>query len=210
MIDAEQIVKWANRAQRNLCLEGNILLQCAKGPFVAGQETYNLPTNYLKADAVFLTNDSGFPRQLRPIDMSDRDPREPQGCPEWYYIWGEDVGTPPSNQYIIGFQNIPDSRFPVSPVKCWEVFYRKRPRTMVHSTLGTMVDPEVIPEFQDAMHDYVIGMAYRRRGDWAAFGTQMTLWKAHLATAKAFINPLTFDYPTPRRDTAGYTYPEGY
>lgn len=204
MVTPGQVTSWGNKAQRDLCLTGNILLQCAKGPFVEGQETYNLPSNYLKVDAVFLTATSGAPNWLRPMDVADRDPSEPKGVPDRYWIWGEDVNL--VNAYIIGFAKIPTG-FPVAPTNSWEAFYRKRPDTMVHSTVGAMVNPEVIPEFQDAMMDYALGMIYRRMSNtrpefMSFFRLQMDLWKAHLEKAKNYINPMTFDYPVPRRDTA--------
>lgn len=206
IVSPAQVVSFGNQAQRRLCLEGKILLNCAKGPFVPGQETYNLPGNYLKIDQVFLTADSGAPGWLIEMDMADRDPAEPQGTPDRYWIWGEDVNN--VNAYVIGFSKIPDSHFPVAPTKCWEAFYRKRPDTMVHSSIGAMVNPEVAQEFQDMMTDYALGMIYRRLGrDFQlAFAQQMELWKSHLTAAKAYINPLTLDYPYPRRDTAGLLY----
>lgn len=211
IVSIGQVVAWGNRAQRQLCLVGNLLLACAKGPFVPGQETYNLPGQYLKADAAFLTKESGAPNWLKPIDVADRDPREPQGTPSRYWIHGEDVNL--VNQYVIGFADVPGTGFPAAPINCWELFYRKRPDKMVHSTQGAAVAPEVIEEFQDAMTDYALAMIYRRlTGEIgsAAFERQMQLWQGHLATAKSYINPITYDYPTPRRDTAGLLYEGPY
>lgn len=204
IVSIPQVTAWGNRAQRQLCVQGNVLLQCAKGPFVAGQETYNLPANYLKIDAAFLTKESLMPNWLRPMDMVDRDPAEPQGTPSRYWIWGEDVNG--VNGYVIGFWQVPNVT--TSPTNFWEVFYRKRPDKMIHSTQGSMINPEVIEEFQDAMTDYALAMIYRRLGQGfqSSFQLQMQMWEKHLNFAKNYINPLTLDYPSPRRDTAGLLY----
>ncbi len=207
IVSIAQVTAWGNRAQRQLCIVGNVLLACAKGPFVAGQETYNLPGSYLKIDAGFLTKDSGAPDWLRPMDVADRDPSQPAGMPKRYWIHGEDVNN--VNQYVIGFWPVPNVTTTGPPaVNYWDLFYRKRPDTMVHSTQGSMVNPEVLPEFQDAMTDYALGMIYRRLGQsfQGAFQIQMNEWEKHLAFAKQYINPITLDYPSPRRDTAGLLY----
>ena len=206
IVSPDQIVGWGNRAQRKLCMVGNVLLQCAQGPFIAGQETYNLPSQLLKIDAAFLTLASGDPKALRPMDVADRDPREEQGTVSRYWVWGEDVND--VNAYVIGFSKIPAVTTTGPPqVNYWEVFYRKRPDTMARSSPGPMVNPEVMPEFQDAMTDYVLAMIYRRLGRdfYPMFEAQMGLWKEHLVDAKNFINPLTYDYPVSRRDTEGLT-----
>jgi len=60
VVSQTQIVSFLNQAQRELCWEGDILLSCAVGGTVAGQPTYSLPPDYLRASAVFIDRPSEF------------------------------------------------------------------------------------------------------------------------------------------------------
>lgn len=200
------ITRMLNKAQRHLCGQGMILLTCAKTSTVAAQETYNLPTDYWKAEAVFYYG-TGGDRHLFPMNVGDRDPEQRQGAPNRYYIWGSNVSS--TNQYVIGLNPVPG----VNGTDDLEVFYRQLPRKMVHSTEATMVNPEVNEMWQDAMVDYALMSIYRRLGNdfVGLYRDHRAGWNDWMMKAKEYVNPLQFDIPIPRRDTGLYTwdYPVG-
>lgn len=49
-----QVLSFLNQSQRELCWEGDILLTCASASTAAGQQTYALPSDYLRVSAVFM------------------------------------------------------------------------------------------------------------------------------------------------------------
>ena len=201
IVSPAQITAWGNRAQRSLCIEGKILLHCAKSTLVDGQETYNIHPQCLKVECAFLTTLSTRPGQLLPDDVANRDPREQKGVPDRYYMWGSNVSG--ANQYTIGLQRIPDAS--VAFTDALETFFRKAPDTMVHSTQGTPVAPEVIEPWQDAMADFALMMIYRRLGLRSEYQEHRERWERWITKAQNYINPLQLDYPTVRRDTGYYT-----
>lgn len=200
VVSIAQVMTFLNRGQRQLCRAGNVLLTCAFIDTVAGQEEYNVPTDYIKTECVFL---GVTLRRLSPMNVGDRDPNKTQGIPAFYFIWG---GTQSGKHvYTIGLNPIPRT-----PVKGDLVLrYRKSPLKMVHSSQGTMVDPEVLESWQDALSDYALMMIYRRLGkDYQTlYDGHRDAWKEWIVEANNFINPLQNDYPMQRRDTGGYDYP---
>lgn len=60
VVSPTQIIGFLNQAQREICWEGDILLSCAVAGTVAGQPTYSLPPDYLRASAVFIDRPSQF------------------------------------------------------------------------------------------------------------------------------------------------------
>lgn len=200
VVGIPQVVSFLNRGQRQLCRAGNVLLTCAFVDTVAGQEEYNVPTNYIKTECVFL----GVTKtRLFPMNVGDRDPNKTQGIPSFYYIWG---GTQNGvNVYTIGLNPIPRSGVAQDLV----LRYRKSPNKMVHSTQGSMVNPEVIESWQDALIDYALMMIYRRLGkDFTTlFQDHRAAWNGWIVEANNFINPLQNDYPIARRDTGLYDWP---
>lgn len=169
-----------------------------------GQETYNIHPQCLKVECVFLTPASLRPGQLQPDDVANRDAREMKGVPDRYYMWGSNVSG--TNQYTIGLQRIPDAT--VAFTDALETFFRKAPDKMIHSTQGTPVAPEVIEPWQDAMADFALMMIYRKLGKtgFSMYQDHRARWEVWITKAQNYINPLQYDYPTIRRDTASYTY----
>lgn len=201
IISQAQITSWLNRGQRDLCLGGQVLLTCAKTSTVAGQESYNVPSDYLKAEAVFLLDGTPATR-LYPMNMGMRDPTEMRGSPTRYYIWGENQAS--YNVYVIGLNPVPSW----SGSQNLEIFYRQLPQKMVHSSEGTMVNPEVIQPWQDAMVDYALMCIYRRLGPdfQSLYRDHLASWKNWRMEAAAYVNPMTWDFPISRQDTANVTW----
>jgi hypothetical protein len=200
IVTIPQVVSFANRGQRQLCRAGNVLLTCAFIDTKAGQEEYNVPIDYIKTECAFL---GVTLRRLFPMNVGDRDPNKSQGIPAYYFIWG---GTQNGvHVYTIGLNPIPR----VDVTGDLVLRYRKSPLKMVHSDQGTMVNPEVIESWQDAIIDYALMMIYRRLGkDFAdLFKDQREAWKGWITEANNFINPLQNDYPMQRRDTGMYDQP---
>jgi hypothetical protein len=197
IVSPSQITALLNKAQRLLCLEGQILLSCAKTSTVAAQETYNLPSDYLKIECVFI---EGRIEPLRPIDVTWRDGTSRQGTPDRYWIWGSNVNG--ANQYVIGLNDVPST----NGSNDLEVFYRQLPQKMVHSVDGTPVAPEAIQPWQDAMVDYALMLIYRRLGNdfKAYYDGQVALWADWKRKAAQYVNPLTNDFPLQRKDTGLY------
>lgn len=204
IVSMAQVTAFANRGQRQICLEGNILLTCAFIDTVADQEEYNVPANdYLKAECAFL---GVTKRRLLPMNVGDRDPNKHTGTPVLYYIWGGQQNG--ANVYTIGLNPIPR----IGVAEDLVLRYRKAPIKMVHSTQGTMVNPEVNESWQDAVIDYALMLIYRRLGKdyYQMYRDMKSQWdgtNGWVTKALNFINPLQNDYPISRRDTGLYEYP---
>jgi hypothetical protein len=201
IISPAQITSWLNKAQRALALKGQVLLTCATTSTVAGQETYNVPGDYLKAEAVFCGVGTAR-RRLYPKNVGQRDPYETQGLPTSYWIWGENQSG--VNIYVIGLNPIPST----NGSSDLEIFYRQMPAKMIHSTQGAMVNPEVIEAFQDAMIDYALMSIYRRLGpDFRAlYNDHHMMWNDWVQKGQQHVNPNSWDIPIARQDTGNYLY----
>lgn len=200
IVSPAQVTAFANRGARRLCLEGNLLMTCKTTTITVGQETYPLPADYLKLDAACLRN-TPKARWLEPMDVADRDPGESQGTPERYWIWGElSSGL---NVPVIGLARIPDETIAAG----LRMYIRRQHVKMVHSSEGAMVNPEVNEAFQGVIIDYCLMRIYGRLGpDYRTlYVDQRRDWDAGVIAAKQYVNPLTYDYPVARRDTARYS-----
>jgi len=195
-----QILSWGNRAQRILASRG-VLLTCWSTTTVAGQETYNLPTDYYKIDSIFDDDQAPAPK-LFPMGVGDRT-GEP-GTPRRYWLWQENLSL--SSIRTFGLHPVPDTN---GTLKNLHVFGLQMPQTMALSSPGPAVNPEVDPIWQDAMADYALMCIYRRLGpDYGGdFRAQTELWQNWLRQADQY--SLVNDYVHHRMDTAGNTVEYG-
>jgi hypothetical protein len=197
-----QILGFANQAQREICWNGNILLTCASTKCTAGQEEYPVPGDYLKICSVSIYRADGLKVNLKPISVQERDAANPQSDRQWaYYVWG--VNANGVNEYHIGLQEIPATTALVDDLHIW---YRQAPSTM---TLAG-VSPEIPDHFQDCLIDgallRVYGRLAPRDAKWLAlYDRKVASWRAWLLEAKRYVNPLGFDQPRQIRDTAMYS-----
>jgi len=191
------MVRWLNIAQRNLCAEGNIMISSWTASTVASQETYTVPSDFLRVLAVFIYNTTtGVKRKLRPIDIQSRDPSKQTGSPAYYYVGGINVSS--VNSYMLGLNPIPST----SGSSDLELYGRQQPLTMV--TAGQA--PEIMTPWQDYLVAYCANRCYIRRGpSWAGQADRMWAeWERGIAKAKEFKNPMMEDWPTTIADAAGY------
>lgn len=191
------MVRWLNMAQRNICAEGNILISNWYASTVASQETYTVPSDFLRVLAVFIYNTTtGTKRKLRPIDIQMRDPAKNTGSPAFYYVGGINVSG--VNSYMLGLNPIPSS----SGSSDLELYGRQQPLTMVAAGQA----PEIMTPWQDYLVAYAANRVYMRRGpSYASMADRMWAeWERGIQKAKEFKNPLMEDWPTTIPDAAGY------
>jgi len=202
-VSSAQMVRFLNVAQRNLCVEGDILLSEWTTSTVAGQEEYSVPTDFLNVSSIFIYDTTvGHKVKLKPITIHQRDPAKNQGYPCFYYVHGLNVSS--VNSYTLGLNPIPS----FSGTSNLELWGRQQPQTMV--TGGTA--PEILTPWQDYLVAYAAWCTYVRRGpDFRPYANDMwQIWQRGLEKAKAWRNPLMNDYPMEAADTAGYNYNYGY
>ena len=198
MASDTQIVALLNEAQIKICMESYLLLTTATASTVASQESYSVPSDFIKIEAVFIYNTStGNKRRLRVIDLHGRDPERNTGDPLYYYVWGINVSS--ANQFTVNLQPIPST----SGTSDLEIWFRQRPLTMVSGGQA----PEIPEHFQYALPSYVAWKLFMR--DQSAIGTHLAQmykneWDEWIHAARAFINPLTLDSPTTIPDAMGY------
>lgn len=197
-----QILSFLNVAQRELCAETNLLLSCWTSSTVAGQEDYSVPSDYHKAEAVFLYKATGAntKTRLRPIGILDRDPSLAQGEPMYYYIWGVNVSG--NNQYKFGLRPIPIE----SGTDDLRIWARQMPKDMVSGGQA----PEVKDVWQDALVDGCLMLLYLRLAPGDSMMLQLAdraaaRWGSRKKEAEDYISVLTLDEPRMPRDTMGYT-----
>jgi hypothetical protein len=184
-------------AQRNLCAEGNILISGWTASTVASQETYTVPSDFLRVLSVSIYNTtSGHKAKLRPIDIQMRDPSAQTGNPAFYYVTGINVSG--VNSYAIGLNPVPSASGSSDLV----MRGRQQPLTMV--TGGQA--PEIMTPWQDYLIAYCANRVYMRRGPhYATMADRMWAeWERGIAKAKEFKNPLMEDWPTTVPDVMGY------
>lgn len=200
-IPDSMLVDFFNQMQMELCLEGGILLTCARFTTVLAQEEYNLATDHLKVQAVFIEGAAGRKHEIFPISVNDRDP-ESRGGDCWrYWLWGGNQSS--ANVYTIGLTwNVPDNNTDVI-----HVYYRQKPNTMVASVPGPMVNPEVDVQWQYAMLDGALARVYERLGPEFASLAQLRRndWQGWKNKAMAYTPDMSTDFPRQRRDTGGYS-----
>ena len=191
------MVRFLNIAQRNLCAEGNIMISYWTSSRVASQETYTVPSDFLRVLAVFIYNTtSGHKQKLRPIDIQSRDPSQSTGNPLYYYVGGINVSG--NNSYTLGLNPIPSSSGSSDLI----MYGRQQPTTMV--TGGQA--PEIMTPWQDYLIAYAANRCYVRRGpQWGSHADRMWAeWERGIKKAIEFRNPLMEDWPTTIQDVAGY------
>ena len=191
------MVRWLNIAQRNLCAEGNILISGWTASTVASQETYTVPSDFLRVLSVSIYNTTtGHKAKLRPIDLQMRDPSASTGNPSYYYVTGINVSG--VNSYAIGLNPVPSTSGSSDLV----MRGRQQPLTMV--TGGQA--PEIMTPWQDYLIAYAANRVYVRRGpQWRSYAQDMwSEWERGIAKAKEFKNPLMEDWPTTVPDVMGY------
>lgn len=194
------LVDFFNQCQMELCLEGGILFTCDDFQTVVGQEEYNLATDYLKVQSVFLEGATVTPTPLYPCSVNERDPQQRPGPPSRYWLWGGNQSG--SNVYTIGLTwNVPDST-----AYTIHTFYRQKPNTMVASVPGPMVNPEVDVQWQYAMMDGALARVYERLGPEFAMLARFRRedWQGWKNKAAAYTPDSSSDYPRQRGDTGGY------
>lgn len=193
------MVRWLNMAQRGLCAEGNILISAWTASTVASQETYTVPSDFLRVLSVFIYNTTtGTKRKLRPIDLQSRNPSKPTGTPAFYYVGGINVSG--VNSYMLGLNPIPAT----TGSSDLELYGRQQPLTMIAAGQA----PEIMTPWQDYLTAYAAWCVYTRRGPtWTGMADRMwDKWERGIAKAKEFKNPLMEDWPTLIADAAGYGY----
>lgn len=201
-----QILKYLNSRQRELCAKSDVLLQCAKVETQAGQETYNLPNDYLKASAVFIYRANGLQARLDPIELHRRNPVQKQSLNQFcFFISGENLSG--SNVPVIGLNDIPSV---TSATKDLEIFYREAPNLMVAGGSGA-TGPEVPHHLQDALIDGALASIYWRLSTsdstWLGhFDRALSVWNSWIKEASVLVNPLILDQMVSRRDSAYLTY----
>lgn len=190
------MIRFLNAAQRALCADGQILLTEETASTVASQETYSVPGDYFKIDAVFLNNMATSQCRLLPMSRQDRDPQNGTGTPRFYYVSGRNVSG--SNAYTIGLNPIPDT----SGTNDLVIYIRQLPLDMVSGGQA----PEVIQPWQDALVAYATWKCYRRRGrEWLSMAQDAHAeWNEWLQKAKRYVNPLMRDLPYQVYDNGGY------
>lgn len=192
-----QFVRWLNMAQRNLCAEGNILISAWTASTVASQETYTVPSDFLRVLSVFIYNTTtGTKRKLRAIDLQSRDASKQTGTPAFYYVGGINVSG--VNSYMLGLNPIPAT----TGSSDLELYGRQQPLTMVSGGQA----PEIMTPWQDYLIAYAANRCYTRRGPaWGQMADRMWAeWERGIEKAKEFKNPLMEDWPTQIADAAGY------
>lgn len=203
-VSDDQILKFLNQAQREMCFKSNVLLSCASTASIANQEEYPIPDDYLRMASVYVFRDQGIKRYLKPIQMQERDPTETASTDQRaYYIWGINVNG--VNKYYMGLQYIPESTSAVDDIF---LFYRQAPTTMTIG--GGTVAPEVPFHLQDGLINGALARVYNRFAStdtkWLSLmDRKVKMWQDWMVEAKRFVNPLTLDQPIQIRDTSFYT-----
>lgn len=197
MVSDNQIVALLNEGQIKLCMNSYLLMTCATASTVASQESYSVPSDFIKIEAVFIYNTTtGTKVRLRPIDLMKRDPTKSTGTPAFYYIWGLNVSS--ANSFTINLNPIPST----SGTSDLEIYFRQSPLTMVSGGQA----PEIPGHFQYALVAYALWKIWER--DQSPIGINLAdryhaEWEQWVKDAQSFINPLTLDMPTVIDDTQG-------
>lgn len=197
MASDAQIVALLNEGQTKLCMNSYLLMTCATASTVASQESYSVPSDFIKIEAVFIYNTtSGQKQRLRPIDLMKRDATKSTGSPQYYYIWGLNVSS--VNSFTVNLNPIPST----SGTSDLEIYFRQSPLTMVSGGQA----PEVPGHFQYALVAYALWKIWLR--DQSPIGTNLAMiykneWDQWVADAQSFINPLTLDMPQQIDDAMG-------
>lgn len=199
MVSDAQIVALLNEAQLKICMESYLLMTCATASTVASQESYSIPSDFIKIEAVFIYNTStNVKTRLRPIDLMKRDPTKSTGTPQCYFIWGLNVSS--ANSFTINLNPIPST----SGSSDLEIYYRQAPLTMVSGGQA----PEIPNHFQYALIAYTLWKIWLR--DQSPIGASLAAiykreWDEWVHQAQSFINPLTLDMPQTIDDVEGLT-----
>jgi hypothetical protein len=196
-VSSAQVVAFLNQAQRKLCAVGQILLTEETASTVASQETYSVPSDYYKIDAVFLARGAGQTNiRLLPMMRNDRDPSASTGTPTRYYVSGRNVSG--VNSFVIGLNPVPAA----SGTSDLTIHIRQMPLVMVSGGQA----PEVPQPWQDALVSYAVWKALRRRGrEWQSLAQEAAAeWADWLKKAERYVNPLMRDVPNQVYDNGGY------
>jgi hypothetical protein len=201
MVSDDQIVALLNEAQTKMCMQSYLLMTCATTSTVASQESYSVPSDFIKIEAVFIYNTtSGQKQRLRPIDLMKRDPTKSTGSPQYYFIWGLNVSS--VNSFTVNLNPIPST----SGTSDLEIYFRQAPLTMVSGGQA----PEIPGHFQYALVAYALWKIWLR--DQSAIGANLASsykreWDEWVHEAESFINPLTLDMPQQIDDAMGMLNP---
>lgn len=193
LVSDAQIVRLLNIGQRKICLEGNFLPTCHTASTVASQEVYSVPTDFLKVTAVFLNGTTK--RKLKPIAVTERDPKGGPGTPKYYYLWGRNVSG--AFSYVVGLNPIPST----SGTSDLAIYTTQQPLTMVNGGQA----PEIPVPFQDALIAYACWKVYARDHT-ASMGLADRYkreWQEWVQLARDYHDP-NEDTPRLIQDTAGY------
>lgn len=196
-----QIVQFLNQAQREMCLEGNLLMTCAVTSTVQSQEVYPLPDDYLKIAMVVIHRDGGVKRNLKPYTLQDRMAEETESTNQFgYFIWGINVSG--YNKYFVGLMDIPNA----AGTDDLHIYYRQQPQVM--AVAG--VNPEVPYPFQDGLVDGALVRIYSRLSTsdtrWIPmYDRKMAMWNKWMERSRKYVNPTGYDQPIQIRDSGGYT-----
>ncbi len=166
LIDDDDIIAWANEAQRDIIRKTRCLADSAYISVVAGTDSYDLPSNFLVAASVLLDGRKLTATTREEIDLLDpyRDTPDVIGdTPTRYYIWGQQLYLYP--------KPIADSTNGV------RIFYAILP--------STLINDDNIPEIPEQMHmdivRYCLSMAKELNEDIDGAGRIRTEYENRIA-----------------------------
>jgi hypothetical protein len=169
-----------NQGQEYICAQTDFreLASSETITLVAGQEAYDLPTDYQRNYTVLLTNTDGSKTALLSTEKQPFDPLAPSsGCPTRYSIQGSQIK----------FYPVPDTAGTVTLN-----YYAKPP------TLGVNDSPVIPDQYEYLLVHYALKFCYERENDYNSAAYHWGQFQEGLMKCRGEVQHDTNDYSQPR------------
>lgn len=193
-----QILKFLNRAQKELASDSDILVSAWTTSTVSGQQIYSVPPEYTSVERILFSDTTHGKWWLVKMGIGDLDPGQAQGTPVRFAVWGANVSG--DNSPAFWLDAIPN----FSGTNDLTCYGRQLPKTMVSGGQG----PEMRDRWQYACVNGAVAYTYQRlaAGDPTLIpllDRAMAIWNKDKSQAEE----QTIDVTNPLipRDTMGYT-----
>jgi len=162
-ITDSDITRWVNQAQTEIVNKNPIIQATSTANTVAGQQTYDIPTDIIQLESVFVDGMIMEPSNFETIRGQLGADTGTQGNPQYWYVWANKIYLWPK------------------PSQVWtlEVNYSKMPNRVTSSA-----DLLGVPDrYFDRVCEYTMAKAYELDEDWSAHSVQRQTFEDKLNEA---------------------------